>query len=331
MNVQAPPITLDYNRYGVPAERAQKRVGFFLVNTFALLPFVSALEALRAANRYSEKALYSWHLFGETNAPVVANNLIELKVEGALSPSADIDLLIVCGPHDPSHYRCDSISPILKHFFKNRVCLGALDTGTFLLAEAKLIGNRRCTVHWENLPGFKEVYPDISVSNELYEIDRNLYTCAGGDAALDMMLSIIEVEHGKQLSSQVAELFLHTAIRRTGESQRLSTRERTGVSHPGLLDCIELMEANIEQPLSSTELAGMISVSRRQLERLFRAHLQKSPLHYYQEIRLKAARKLLEQTCMSVTEIASACGFSSTDHFSRRFKLLFGLPPRKIR
>ena len=324
-------MNIDFTRYGVPSEPAKIRVGFFLLDTFGMLPFISALEALRAANRYSGQALYSWHLFGENDSPAVANNAIEQKVEGRLLPTAEIDRLIICGPHDPIHFHSDVVSRTLKQLSKNGVALGALDTGTFLLAQAKLIGNRRCTVHWENLPGFVEAYPELNVSNELFEIDRNLFTCAGGDAALDMMLSIIETEHGKQLAAQVADLFIHTAIRRTGESQRVSTRDRTGVSHPGLLDCIELMEANKEQPLTSTELANMIGISRRQLERLFRVHLEQSPLHYYQQIRLKAARKLLEQTSMSVTEVASASGFSSTDHFSRRFKLLFGVPPRSIR
>ncbi|MEE9335900.1 MAG: GlxA family transcriptional regulator [Granulosicoccaceae bacterium] len=324
-------MNIDFSRYGVPNEPAQSRVGFFLIDTFGMLPFISALEALRAANRFSGQSLYSWHLYGENDSPAIANNAIEQKVGGRLLPTAKIDRLIICGPHEPNHYQNDVVIRALKQLSKNGVVLGALDTGTFLLAQAKLIGNRRCTVHWENLPGFVEAYPELNVSNELFEIDRNLFTCAGGDAALDMMLSIIESEHGKQLSAQVADLFIHTAIRRAGESQRVSTRDRTGVSHPGLLDCIELMEANKEQPLTSTELANMIGISRRQLERLFRAHLEQSPLHYYQQIRLKAARKLLEQTSMSVTEVASACGFSSTDHFSRRFKLLFGVPPRNIR
>ncbi len=324
-------MSIDFSRYGVPADRAQTRVGFLLVDTFGLLPFISALEALRAANRYSGVSLYSWHIFGENDAVAVASNSMEQKVDAQLSADIDVDRLIVCGPHEPAQYRNDNTIKILKQLSKDKVSLGALDTGSFLLAQARLIGNRRCTVHWENLPGFVETYPELNVTNELYEIDRNLFTCAGGDAALDMMLNIIESEHGKELTAQIAELFLHTAIRRAGESQRLSTRERTGVSHPGLLDCIELMEANKEQPLTSTELAEMIGVSRRQLERLFRVHLKQSPLSYYQQIRLKSARKLLEQTSMSVTEVGSACGFSSTDHFSRRFKLLFGVPPRSIR
>lgn len=324
-------MSLDFNRYGVPTDRAQTRVGFLLVDTFGMLPFVSALEALRAANRYSGVSLYSWHIYGENDTIAVASNSMEQKIDAQLSANIDVDRLIICGPHEPAQYRNDNTIKILKQLSKDKVLLGALDTGSFLLAQARLIGNRRCTVHWENLPGFVETYPDLNVTNELYEIDRNLFTCAGGDAALDMMLNIIEFEHGKQLTAQIAELFLHTAIRRAGESQRLSTRERTGVSHPGLLDCIELMEANKEQPLTSTELAEMIGVSRRQLERLFRVHLNQSPLSYYQQIRLKSARKLLEQTSMSVTEIGSACGFSSTDHFSRRFKLLFGVPPRNIR
>jgi len=324
-------MSIDFRRYGVMPGDGEQRIGFFLPDTFAMLPFISALEPLRAANRYSERHLYSWHLFGESTEPALANNAMSQLVEDSISNAVGLDRLIVCGPHEPLRYHSDSAIQALKRIAKSGTRMGAVDTGSHLLANAKLIGSRRCTIHWENLPGFKATFPQIDVSSELFEIDGDLFTCAGGDAALDMMLTLIAADHGHELVAQLAELFIHSGIRRANEPQRMGVMQRTGIFHQGLISCVELMEANVEQPLSTQELADMIGISKRQLERLFRAHLQITPTVYYQHIRLRAGMTLLLQTNQSVLEVASACGFSSADHFSRRFRELFNQTPKQVR
>jgi len=317
--------------FGVPDGPAQQRIGFFLPDTFAMLPFVSALEPLRAANRYSGEDLYSWHMFGETSEPALSNNGLEVKVEGSLEDARDLSRIVVAGPHDPHRVTLPETASQLKRLAQRGVQLGAFDTGCFLLARANLVKDNRCTLHWENIPGFREEFPNLDVSMELYEIDGNLFTCAGGAAALDMMLHIVKQDHGNELASKVAELFIHTSIRGGDEPQRMNVQHRHGIYHPALVDSIELMEANIEQPLTTTELADCVGISKRQLERLFRAHLETTPTHYYQNLRLKQSRRLLEQTTLSIVEVAVACGFQSAGHFSKRFRLQFGETPREAR
>ncbi len=324
-------MSIDFQRYGIMQGIARQRIGFFLPDTFAMLPFVSAVEPLRAANRYSGEHLYSWHFFGQRADDAVANNAMTQSVEGSLADAANLDALVICGPHEPHQYNDETIFRQLRKLASSGTRMGALDTGSYLLARAKLIGELRCTLHWENLPGFIEEFPQLKVSSELYEIDGNLFTCAGGDAALDMMLTLIEMEHGRTLAARVSDLFIHSSIRRANEPQRMGITQRTGVFHPGLVDCVELMEANIEQPLTTQELATMIGISKRQLERLFRAHLHTTPTHYYQEIRLQAGLKLLEQTSLTVLEIALASGFASAGHFSKRFRAIYGKSPRDVR
>jgi len=324
-------MSVDFERYGVLPGLGERRIGFYLPNTFAMLPFISALEPLRAANRYSGKHLYSWHLFGETAAPAVANNAMVQQVQGSISEANELDRLIICGPHNPLVDEDPLIINSLKRLAQSGTSMGALDTGTYLLAQARLLGNRRCTLHWESLPGFSEHFPEIKVSTELFEIDDGLFTCAGGDAALDMMLTLIGRDHGKELATRVAELFIHPAIRHAHEPQRMGVSQRTGVFHTGLVSCVELMEANLEQPLSTQELADMVNISKRHLERLFRAHLSTTPTLYYQQVRLRAAVPMLEQTSLSMSEIAIACGFSSSEYFSKRFRVYFGHSPRDLR
>ena len=209
--------------------------------------------------------------------------------------------------------------------------LGAIETGSYVLAQARLLDGYRCTIHWENMPGFREAFPHIEVSGELYEFDRNRFTCAGGTAALDMMLQIIEEQHGYDLAIACAENFIYGGIRKPTDSQRMTLRERTGISNSNLLECLELMEANVEQPLTPAELADAVGVSKRQLERLFQRYMATTPSRYYTELRLRQGRRLLEQTSLSITDVALACGFPSPGYFSHRYRALFGLSPREER
>lgn len=316
---------------GVHSGRGQLHVGFLLCETFAMLPFISSLEPMRAANRYSGEHLYSWQLFSESGQPVVGSNGLNMAVDNKFSEDWKLDRLIVCGPHNPQPSTNPETLRTLRRLSGRGARMGALDTGSYLLARANLIGSRRCTVHWENMPGFRQEFPQLQVSNELFEIDSNVFTCSGGDAALDMMLTMVANDHSRDLAAKAAELFVHSTIRNSNESQRMSVVERDGIFHPKLVSAIELMEANIDSPLRSEELATMVNLSKRQLERLFRSHLDATPTMHYQQIRLKAGHNLLLQTSMSVLEIADACGFSSADHFSKRFRAYFEQSPTDLR
>ena len=309
----------------------ESRIGFLLTPTFSILPFISAVEPLRVANRFSGRALYSWHVFSRDGEPVVAANGMSQAAEACIEDVASFPTVIVCGPHDPNRFDSPAIDAWLRRLARAGTRLGALDTGAYLLAQAHLLDGYRCTIHWENLPGFMESFPNLDVSSELYEFDRNRFSCGGGTAALDMMLTLIATEQDRRLASMVSELFLHENIRAAEEPQRMNLRLRLGITHPGLLECIALMEKNLEQPLLPAELAARIGVSKRQLERLFRRYLASTPARYYMELRLQQGRQLLDQTAMPVTEVALACGFASPGHFSYRYRALYGLSPRQTR
>ena len=204
-------------------------------------------------------------------------------------------------------------------------------SGVFLLGEAGLLDGYKCTIHWENLPGFSEAFPEIDATGGLFEIDRDRFTSAGGTTALDMMLTMIASQHGADLAASVAEAVLHSPIRHHSEHQRMSLPARIGARHPKLVGIIEQMEKNLEDPLSPSLLAKQSGLSTRQLERLFRRYLDRSPKRYYLELRLKKARSLLLQTDMSVINVALACGFSSPSHFSKCYRAFYGRTPYRER
>jgi transcriptional regulator GlxA family with amidase domain len=169
------------------------------------------------------------------------------------------------------------------------------------------------------------------VSNHLFEVDRDRYTCSGGTAAMDMMLFLIGKQHGMSLASNISEQFVCERIRTHEDPQRIPLQARIGTGQPKLVEAVQLMEANIQEPLSSDDIAYHVGVSRRHLERLFKGNLDIVPSRYYLELRLQHAKQLIVQTDKTITEVGLACGFGSAPHFSTTYKGFFGISPREER
>jgi AraC family carnitine catabolism transcriptional activator len=283
-----------------------ERIGFLLVPQFSMLGFLAAVEPLRVANRLSRRRLYEWQVISEDGQAVAASNGMAIVAEAAIAAVPAFSTVIVCASFDPEAAASKPLLAWLRRLDRQGSVLGALETGVYLLAQAGLVARSRVTLHWENLPGFQERFPEIQVTGELYEIDGKRITCAGGTAALDMMLHVIGARHGLDLALAISEQMLHARIRNPDDHQRMALGLRTGVRHPKLLKILEAMEASVEEPLASEALAALGGISRRQLERLFRAHLGDTPTGYYLKLRLSRARHLLEQTEMSVLQVALA-------------------------
>ncbi|MGH6947286.1 MAG: GlxA family transcriptional regulator [Kiloniellales bacterium] len=314
-----------------PPRQLPQPFGFILVPRFSMMAFTGAVETLRQANRLSGKKLYSWSLHAVDGKPVRASNGIFMQPDGNLDAASELPIVVVCSGIDVQLFDDKAALSWLRKIGRRNVEIGALCTGSHILARAGLLDGHRCTIHWENLASFAEDFPQIDVTGELFEIDRSRFTCAGGTAAIDMILNVIASQHGAKLAAAVADQFMHERIRDQRDQQRMSLPARLGVRHPKLLSVIELMEKNLEEPLARGELAKLARLSTRQLERLFRKYLKRSPARYYLELRLNKARLLLLQTNMSVIDVALACGFVSASHFSKCYRDFFGHTPRKER
>ncbi|AWN15131.1 Arginine pathway regulatory protein ArgR, repressor of arg regulon [Salinisphaera sp. LB1] len=242
-------------------------------------------------------------------------------------------MLFVCGGIDIRDCCDQRLLRWLQSLAAQHVELGAICTGTYLLARAQLLRGYRCTIHWENISSIDEEhqFPDTVFTSELFVIDRDRYTCTGGIAPLDMMLNIIGQQKSRSLAETICEEFIHERIRNVSDMQRIPLRVHLGTSQPKLVDTVSLMESNIEEPLSLNDLARLVGVSRRQLERLFKKHLNCAPTRYYLELRLNRARQLLLQTNLSIIDVALACGFTSPPHFSKCYQHFFGHTPSQER
>ena len=315
-----------------PGTGAQPReIVFALVPDYSFIAFGSAVEPLRMANRMHGAPLYRWRIVSAGGVPVASSNGLVMQVDGDLGSGESADLVFVCAGEQVHRHADKTCIAWLRRLAQRRVPLGAICTGAYLLARADLLGGYRCTIHWENLASLREEYPDITVTSELFEIDRDRYTCSGGVAPLDMMLNLIEAEHGSPLAVAISEEFICERIRGKNDRQRIPLKHRLGTSQPKLIDAISLMEANLEEPMSLDELSRHVGLSRRQLERLFQKHVRCVPTRYYLELRLARARQLLLQTTRPIVDIAFACGFVSAPHFSKCYRDHYGIPPREER
>lgn len=307
---------------------------FLLVPKFSMIAFSSAIEALRLANRAVGKTVYEWRLVSEGGLPVEASNGVVINTDASLrqilyEPAANGEarFAILCSGVEVEHFHNPKTYAWLRRMHERKVSIGGLCTGAWILAKAGLLEDRRCAIHWEMIPSFAEAFPDVDVTPSLFEVDSDIFTCAGGTAALDMMLYFISLRFGTNLAERVCDICLTDRIRLAHDRQRQPIGLRLGVQNPRLLSIIEIMEANIAEPISLEQIAQVTSISRRHVERLFRYHLSRSPARYYLEVRLERARRLLRHSNLPIVEVAIASGFMSASHFSKRYREYYKIPP----
>jgi transcriptional regulator GlxA family with amidase domain len=307
------------------------KVGFFLVPKFPMLAFSAAIEALRVANWVSGKNLYSWTLISEDGAPVVPSSGIAMAAQAAMKDVDRFPILMAIAGIDGNKYFNKKVFAWLRRMARNRTVMGGIGTGAYLLARSGLLDGYRCTIHWEEFDNFAREFPNLRLTADLFEVDRDRMTCPGGTASLDMIFHLIEQQHGRDLSWQIADEIIHHQVRSGDDPQRMSLRSRTRIGDSRLLAAISAMETHLEDPISLRKLCKISGLSPRHLQRLFTETMGRSPTAFYRELRLHRARKMLMHGSKSILDVAVANGFVSGSHFTRCYRAHFGRAPREER
>ena len=311
--------------------KSPRRFVFVLIENFTLLSFSSALDALRIANRMSGKKLYDWIFIGENEEFVSCSAGTQFKLDNSLIELHRDDTILLCGGTSIQESTTRKLVGWLRREARRGLIIGGLCTAAYPMAKAGLLDEKKATIHWENQDSFAEEFLEVELTKTVFVCDGNRYTTAGGTSSIDLLLKIIADEHGEELANAVADQMIYSSIRTDQDTQRLSVPTRIGVRHPKLSKVIQMMEINIEEPISPSILAKDVGMSTRQLERLFRRYLDRSPKRYYMELRLQKARNLLMQTDMSVINVALACGFASPSHFSKCYRAHYDTTPYRER
>jgi transcriptional regulator GlxA family with amidase domain len=304
---------------------------FLLVPGVSMMSLASALEPLRSLNLLSGSQAYTWRLVSPDGKPVEASNGIQLPTMPIDMALDDASYVFVCGGLRVQSAGTRHHLAILRKSARRGIAVGSLSTATYLLARAGLLGGYRCTIHWENRAAFEEEFPELNCTSKIYEIDRDRLTCSGGTAAMDMMLHLIADRHGPDLARSVANQFHHERIRDGHDDQRGSLLVTLAHLPLKLRTAIEAMQARVENPVSLPAIARTVSLSARQLERLFLQHTRMTPLRYYMQIRIERAHELLLYSDKPIIEVAVLSGFASTSHFASWFKRVLGMRPSEIR
>ncbi|HSI40760.1 MAG TPA: GlxA family transcriptional regulator [Xanthobacteraceae bacterium] len=316
-----------------PSERREGVAPTFnliLQPEFPLNAAVLASEALRIVNQYSGRELFRWHFVSEDGNPVRASNGMWMSAEASLQTMPPADFYLVFEGNLPMQRNSSKLLNQLRTAARFGATIGAVDTGAFALAQAGLIDRRGAVLHWEAVPSFRERFPEIDVKGQIYMIDGQRISCAGGIATLDLMLDLIGRLESPTLASEVANALVHTP-RAAATPQRLDDRPRPAAK-PGLADrAVGLMERNLDFPLSLEDIADQLEVSPKTILRECRRSFDETPMRLYLRIRLQAARNMLFYDEFGIKEVATACGFSYPSVLSRAFHAQFGMTPREFR
>ncbi len=304
---------------------------FLLVDEFTHLAFSCAIEPLRIANLISGKTLYKWSLMSANGKTATSSNDVVTQVDRGYSELVRGEtLFVLSGLHVKENTTPELLSVVRRERAKGRLA-GALCSGAYCLARTGVMDGLETAIHWDFHDSFMEEFPEVKLVRNVFVASEKYITASGGTATADLMLHLIERDHGRDLGIEVADMMLHNSVREPTAEQKLSLQSRHGIRNAHLSKAIKMMTDNLEHPIPPSEIADEVGISARQLERLFGRHLNCSPKKYYVDMRLQKARNLLLQTEKTVTEIAFLAGFASPAHFARVYRNQFGITPMNQR
>jgi AraC family transcriptional regulator, glycine betaine-responsive activator len=308
-----------------------QNLGFLLFDQFSIMSVIAFIEPLRSTNRVLGYDAFRWSYCSLDGGPVASSSGLAIDTMPLEATAPGLDYLFICAGLEIDPPQRSRFNATLHRISRSGVRLGAVSAGTFVLAQAGLIRDRRCTVHWEFLPTFRETYPDINVEENLFVIDRDLYTSSGGMAGADLVLELISRRHGEATAQAVANQFNLDRVRSARESQRDGSMARIS-TYPALLQsAIRLMLAHVETPLAIREICRQLNSQQRQIERLFEKWVGCPPRQFYRRVRLEKAMGLLMHSNLTITEIAQMTGFTANTRFSQAFRREYARTPSSVR
>lgn len=311
------------------------KVGFVLQEHFSMMSFTAALDAIVTANLTQSKPLFEFVTLGVNSRKVTSDLGFDIATDDSIQSLTierrdNLEILVICGGFRTPLKQDLHLTTYLKAADKLGIKLCGLWNGAIPMLHAGLLDQQRFAIHPDNHAYISETFPDAPLSSEVLEFNQKRATCSGPNSALDMMLTVINDRYGREITRAVREIL---SCDSSAENRSSGALIGTNIKDfpQSLSDIIELMQNNIEEPLTLSELSECSNISRRQMERQFQIHLDKPPSRFYLELRLNHARRLLQQTTANITNIAIASGFVSSSHFSNCYKDYFGISPRAAR
>ena len=239
-----------------------RRFGFLLLDNYPLLPVSGMIDVLRDTAYVTGEDEYEWCTISSADREVFAMNRFRTITDHTIDDAPDLDTLVVCAGLHGHLFDDARVFAWLKRNFARNVMIGAIATGSWILAKAGLLSGRRCTLHWEDVYAFSETYPLIDSTRDLYVFDGPVFTCSGGTGAIDMFLQIVADDLGPDVSSAVARQIMHQSIRAGSELQPGADSPYRNIRHQSVRRVLKLMQDNVEQPLGVGLIARQAGISQ---------------------------------------------------------------------
>ncbi|RRD25403.1 GlxA family transcriptional regulator [Brucellaceae bacterium VT-16-1752] len=308
----------------------QLSVTLLVLPDSSLMSLAATLDPMRGANRVTGRSLYSWRVVSPDGSDPITSSGLKVGVNGKFEATPQDILIIVSAFHALEHATPKLLAQLRQAAKQSQLVIG-VEAGSWVLAKAGLLNGRKATTHWEDLEAFSQRFPDVEMQSDRWVRDGTFLTTGGAAPALDMMLALIRARHGYSIALDVASLYVYDEVRQASDAQPLVSLGRLLNREPRLADAIKIMENHIDRPIPVTRIARRLGLSTRSLEMLFANVIGQSPGNYYLSLRLKAARRLILDTHLSMADTAEQTGFSSISSLSRAFKRHFGQAPSKLR
>lgn len=304
---------------------------FIVVPRFNIMTLITMIETMRIANYLAPAPIFSWQVASFDGANITASNGMTTTVQLAGDALPPADFIFVLGSWGTEQYTNRHLIAWLRKRARARERICGVELGSYIVARAGLLDGKAATLHWSWLNGFKETFDRVDTQECLFTLDAKVMTCSGGLAGVDLMLRLIEEISGSSFSGEIADQMLHHPIRTAQSPQRSTMGRSTETMLPMVREAMTLIEQNIEEPLKVPEIAEILEVSQRQLERQFKKYVGCTVVQFGLLRRLQNARLLLISTELSIRQIATASGFNTLSHFAYSFGKFFGRRPSDYR
>lgn len=303
-----------------------KEIALFVLPDFTPTEVSSAIDVLRIANKVCGHKVYNWQFASDDNHLVASGDDLFVKATKISELNSRPDIVIIFGGAN-----CAASSEMLLKTARWAARFGAqlivLSNAVSVLADRGFFTNKTVSTHWDAPEAEDECLYGTTFSRSIFKEEGRIITSCGYVATFDVMTNLISEHLGKSVSTKVSEYLVANGVRPAESQQRANLVDRIGTYNVKLLAAIELMEGNLEEALPIGEVADIVGTSQRQLERLFQRHLKQSPSNYYKNIRIEKAKKMVQSTSLSISDISFRSGFNSTAGFSKSYKRKYGVSP----
>lgn len=307
------------------------KVTILVLPESSMMCVASVLEPLRAANRVAGKQLYHWQLMSLTGDAVPMTCDVPLAIDEQFNERVSGDLLIVIGGFNQMRHATTSAIAKIRKAASGFQAIAGVEAGSWVVARTGLLNGYQATTHWEDFESFADQFPEVEVKLDRFVVDGKCMTCGGASPAFDMFLDMIRKRNGAAIAMEVASVFVYDEAHSQFDAQPLVSLGRLGGQDKRLEQAVRLMEKTIEQPLPVAAIAKRVGVSSNTLETVFKKHVGMTPGRFYLNLRLKAANRMVQDSNLSLREIAVRSGFNSLSAFSRAYGQSFGKSAREVR